>query len=223
MNNVNFTNRPTSKVFAFAAIAVGCSAPAFAGIGEADLVITFEIGSFEFVHETLDGSDFGTSMTGTMLIDLDVPDHLPQDDFAGYSSSILSLSVTAGGVDFAASSPGSMIINSGISDPDYNSISFDVASPNFGVTSGSVNGLNIDRFTMSINGDGSLLDGEGLLEALTNETFSAADFLSAKVLHNVSSIAAWGYVSNINITAVPAPSTAVLLGLGGLVATRRRR
>jgi|GEM_PF-2641153 len=223
MNNANFINRSTYKAFAFSVVAMGCSAPTLAGIGEADLMITFEVESFEFVHATLGGSDFGTSMTGTLLIDLDVTDYLEQDDFGGYSSSILSANVTAGGVELASSSAGSMIINSGISDPNYNSISFDVASPDFGVTSGSVNGLNIDRFSMSIRGDGSLLSGEGLAEALTNETFSAAEFLSAKILYDVSSNAAWGYVSNINITTVPAPSTAALLGIGGLVAARRRR
>lgn len=71
-----------------------------------------------------------------------------------------------------------------------------------------------------MSGDGSLLSGEGLVEALTSETISAADLLSAKVIYDVSCIAASGYVSNINITAVPAPSAAALLGLGGLVATR---
>ena len=223
MNNEKFIDKSTSKIFALSALAMGCSAPALAGIGEADLMITFEVESFNFVHQTLDGSDIGTSMTGTILIDLDVPDHIPQDDFAGYSSSILSVSVASGGVTFASSRAGNIIINSGISDPNWNSVNFDVASPYFGVTSGSVNGLNIDRFTLGINGDGSLLSGEGLVEALTNDTLSSADYITAKVLHDVSSSAAWGYVSDINITAVPAPSAAALLGLSGFVATRRRR
>lgn len=107
------------------------------------------------------------------------------DNFAGHLSSILSLSISSGSVELATNRPRSIINNSGYRDPDIHLKSLDIASPYIGSTSGSDNDFNIDRFKMSIRGDGSLLD-EGLIEDFTSETFSAAESQNAKLLYDVS-------------------------------------
>lgn len=85
------------------------------------------------------------------------------------------------------------------------------------VTWNFIAGPNNDTFNLSVNGSSYLT------HAWTSTTVEPANLSAANLRQGTSTSAPTLQIDNITVTSVPAPGAAALLGLGGLVALRRRR